>query len=75
MNTGADKKEDLVSRKERLEQKIASIRADLKSGLDPDPEEQAVQLENYEVLLQLLQQAEDELFDVNQKIMKIDNSS
>ena len=61
--------EELKARKGELEARIDAIRNDLKSGLDPDSEEQAVQLENYEVLMGLLKNAENELGDINEQLI------
>ena len=61
--------EELKARKGELEARIDAIRNDLKSGLDPDSEEQAVQLENYEVLTGLLKNAENELGDINEQLI------
>lgn len=63
--------ESLHTRRTELLQRIDSIRADFKSGLDPDSEEQAVQLENYEVLQALLTQAEAELREVEARILQL----
>lgn len=63
--------EELKARKGELEARINAIRNDLKSGLDPDSEEQAVQLENYEVLMGLLKNAENELGDINEQLMQL----
>lgn len=63
--------EELKARKGELEARINAIRNDLKSGLDPDSEEQAVQLENYEVLMGLLKNAENELGDINEQLIQL----
>ncbi len=67
-----EEKNKLQALKEELENRINSIREDLKRGLDRDSEEQAVQLQNYEVLLGLLQQAEDELKTINEKLLDLE---
>jgi RNA polymerase-binding transcription factor DksA len=67
--------EELKARKSELEARIDAIRNDLKSGLDPDSEEQAVQLENYEVLMGLLKNAENELGDINEQLMQLGNQA
>lgn len=70
-----EKIEDLQEKKKELEDRILAIEKDIKSGLDPDSEEQAVQLENYEVLLEILRNTEDELNSVNKKIFDLENAS
>ena len=66
-------KMDALQRKKRaLESKIQAIEKDLKSGLDPDSGEQAIQLQNYEVLLELLRTSEYELAKVNKKLNKLE---
>lgn len=59
--------------KKRLEEKIESIRRDLRQGLDASSDEQSIQLENYEVLMEILKISEDELESVNQKINHLQN--
>ena len=68
-----EKMEELQNKKRDLERRISAIKNDFKSGLDPDSEEQAVQLENYEVLLEILRNTEDELDSVNKKIFELEN--
>ena len=70
-----EKMEDLQDKKQELEKRIYAIEKDLKSGLDPDSKEQAVQLENYEVLLEILRNTEDELNSINKKIFELENAS
>lgn len=70
-----EKMEDLKNKKQELENRILAIEKDLKSGLDPDSEEQAVQLENYEVLLEILRNTEGELKLINEKIFELENAS
>ncbi len=72
MLSNYEKMEDLQNRRKELEDRIQAIKSDIGSGLDPDSEEQAVQLENYEVLLELLRTAESELADVNDKIRNLE---
>ena len=63
--------EQLVRKKVELEQRIKAIKADLGAGLDKDSEEQAQQLENYEVLLTILKNAENELQQVNNELIRL----
>lgn len=73
MFSNFEKLDDLQHQKRALESKIKAIETDLKSGLDPDAEEQAIQLENYEVLLELLRMSESELAQINKKLNRLEN--
>ena len=65
--------EKLNEEKTRLENKIQSIKNDLKQGLNAASDEQAIQLENYEVLMEILKVSESELTDINAKIYQLEN--
>ena len=58
-------KEDLLKQKSELEARLQKIKSDLSGGLDADFEEQAVQLENRDVLLEIMRVTEEELQKVN----------
>ena len=58
-----------------LEHKILSIEAELKKGLNRDKDEQAIQLENYEVLIEILRVSQSEINEINKKIYQIEKSS
>ena len=60
--------EELRQKKIELRERVDAIRRDVRSGLDPDFEEQAVQLENAEVLDALLKQALSELEEIERKL-------
>lgn len=70
-----EKLEKLNSEKAKLEQTIDSIKADLRQGLDATRSEQAVQLENYEVLMELLRISESELNEINTQIYQLENAN
>ena len=74
MFPGKEKLEELQHKKLELESRVKAIEKDIKSGLDPDSSEQAVQLENYEVLLGILKNTEEELNTVNKKILELENA-
>lgn len=63
-----DSIEALEARKRELEERLAAIRRDLGRGLDRDAEEQAIELENFEVLREISRVAERELEDVERRI-------
>ena len=53
--------EQLLARKEELEQRLTAIRKDLARGLAADSKEQALQLENLDVLQEIHRIADEEL--------------
>lgn len=52
----------------RLAERLKAIKNDLKAGLDRDSEEQASQLENYEVLLEIERVTSERLSDLDRQI-------
>ena len=58
----------LQQRRDELTQRLAAIRRDLGRGLEPDLEEQAIQLENLEVLQEIERVASEELRDIDRKL-------
>ena len=65
---GAETQATLTTKREELVARIAAIRKDLKTGLDANLDDQAIQLENYEVLQRLLEQAADEIARIDQQL-------
>lgn len=63
-----NEREKLLARQKELEDRMAAIRRDLGRGLDKDAEEQAVQLENMEVLQEIARVAEEELRAISEKL-------
>lgn len=61
-------RDDLLARKEELIQRLDAIRADLGRGLEADAEEQALQLENLEVLQEIRRLAETELAAIDTEL-------
>ena len=71
-------RDDLLTKQHQLIERVTAIKRDFEQGLDPDLEEQAVQLENYEVLQRLLEQANAELDKIDEQLKKmalVSNSS
>jgi hypothetical protein len=66
--------EELTQKRDELMTRLADIRRDLRGGLDADSEEQAIQLENLEVLQEIARVAEEELSQVNQQISALEES-
>jgi RNA polymerase-binding transcription factor DksA len=65
-------KEELISKKKELEDRLEKIRQDLGRGLDADFAEQAVQLENHDVLLEIARVSEEELLKINKQLSSAD---
>ncbi|MGI9228145.1 MAG: hypothetical protein ACR2PU_05075 [Gammaproteobacteria bacterium] len=68
-------KEELLKKQQELIERVTAIRKDFEKGLDPDLEEQALQLENYEVLQRLLEQAESELEKIENHLIIINRET
>ena len=56
--------EELVARRDELRNRIEAIHRDIARGIGKDYEEQAIKLENMEVLQEIARVAEKELHDV-----------
>lgn len=68
----AQLREALESKKVELNERIATIKKDIASGLDSDSEEQATQLENQEVLDSLANEATSEVAQINKALQRMD---
>lgn len=64
-------KDELLKKQQELIDRITAIKKDFEKGLDRDLEEQALQLENYEVLQELLEQAAAELEKIEKQLAKM----
>jgi RNA polymerase-binding transcription factor DksA len=62
----------LIDKRRELQERVEAVRKDFAGGLDPDLDEQAIQLENAEVLNELLREALSELEDIEQKLRRMD---
>ena len=65
-------KQTLLEKKKELEERLEKIKADIGGGLDADWEEQAVQLENRDVLLEIARVSEEELQKINAALADAD---
>jgi RNA polymerase-binding transcription factor DksA len=65
-------KQSLLARRDALREKLEAIESDYRQGLDADAEEQAIQLENAEVLEGIAKAAAEELAQVEQKLAELD---
>lgn len=68
-----ENRESLQREREEIMQRIDAIKRDYASGLDQDLEDQAMQLENAEVLEALLKQAYEELETIDRKLYGLPN--
>ncbi|MEJ8567536.1 hypothetical protein [Elongatibacter sediminis] len=63
-----DQFKQLLDRRDELLKRLKAIRADLAGGLAADSEEQAIQLENLEVLQEIQRLAEKELRSIEEEL-------
>ncbi len=63
-----DELQELMTRRDELRDRIKAIEKDYRQGLDSDSEEQAMQLENAEVLAGISKAAADELEEIEKKL-------
>lgn len=68
-------KEQLLARKSELINRLAAIRKDLSGGLASDSEEQAVELQNFEVLQEIERLANQELVAVEEELSQLDGGA
>lgn len=61
-------REELICRRNELLTRLEAIRSDLRKGLDADSKEQAVQLENIDVLREIARIAEEEIAHINRQL-------
>jgi len=64
-------RDELLTKQHELIDRVTAIKRDFEHGLDPDLEEQALQLENYEVLQRLLEQANAELDKIDEQLKRM----
>lgn len=61
----------LIEKRDELRQRLIAIEKDYQRGLDPDPEEQAIELENAEVLNAIAKSVAEELRLIEQQLDEI----
>jgi RNA polymerase-binding transcription factor DksA len=61
-------REKLIQSRDELLSRLEAIRKDLRGGLDADSKEQAVQLENMQVLQEIARVTEENLQAINKQI-------
>jgi len=67
-----ESKQELLEKKRELEERVAKIKQDLSGGLDADFAEQATQLENRDVLLEIKRISEEELQKIKTKLAALE---
>ena len=72
MSNYEDIKQSLLEKRDELESRIGKIKKDYANPLSQDSSEQAVELENSEVLAVIQREAVDELTQINRTLQMID---
>ncbi len=67
-----ERRQQLVQKRDELRERLNAIQKDMAGGLDRDWEEQAVQLENVEVLDEIARVTSEELHKIEQGIERIE---
>ena len=67
----SDTKQDLIEKRDELRTRLESIEKDYRQGLDADSEEQAVQLQNAEVLEGIAKSTAEELQRIEEQLAKL----
>jgi DnaK suppressor protein len=75
MNQIAEFRAQLKQHKAELTERVDKIKADVTGGLEADSKEQAVQLENHEVLDALANEATEELVKINAALQRMDSGT
>lgn len=68
MSNTQSEKEQLIEKRNELRTRLESIETDYRQGLDADSEEQAVQLENAEVLEAIAKSTAEELQRIEERL-------
>lgn len=66
-------KDELLNKKEELEQRLDKIKKDLADGFSADSEERATEMENTDVLLEISRVAEQDLELINRKLKQMND--
>ena len=62
----------LKKERDRLRQKLAAIEADYRKGLEPDSEDQAIELENADVLEGIARATAEELEKIERNLSELE---
>ena len=60
--------EELLKKKKELQERLEKIKQDMANGLSADSEEQAIELENRDVLMEIARVTQEELNAINAKL-------
>ncbi len=69
-----ERKKELETRRDELAERLQRINMDYRRGLDPDWEEQSVQLQNAEVLHEIARVTAEELGKIDSAIQRIEQA-
>ena len=61
-------KEQLITKRKELVERVDAIRADIRRGLDADSEERAIQLENRETLYEIERVSLEEIAKIDEQL-------
>ena len=64
-------KTELIQERDKLREKLAAIEADYRKGLDPDSDDQAIELENADVLKGIASALADELSEIESRLAEM----
>ena len=64
-------KTELIQERDKLREKLAAIEADYRKGLDPDSDDQAIELENADVLEGIASALADELSEIENRLAEM----
>lgn len=70
----AETREQLLAKRSELLERLEAIRRDHASGLDRDLDDQAIQLENEEVLAELRREAIEQLKEIEKKLLRLEKA-
>jgi predicted nuclease with TOPRIM domain len=65
-------KTELIQEREKLREKLTAIEADYRKGLDPDSDDQAIELENADVLEGIAAALADELSEIEKRLAEME---
>ena len=71
MTNTENEKTQLTEKRDELRSRLESIEKDYRQGLDPNSEEQAIQLENAEVQEAIAKSTSEELQRIEEKLAKL----
>jgi len=68
-------REELIQSRDELLKRLEAISKDLRGGLDADSKEQAIQLENMQVLQEIARVTQENLQQINQQIAALQKNA